>query len=70
MGGGLELMRFGSLPVHPEMEQEAQAVILEIGESSFDSFELLDAQGRGLSGTVGSAGVVMVEDLGPPAAGA
>ena len=49
------------------MKKDPQPVVLEAGEATTGTLDLLDAQVEAFGRAVGSAGAVMVQDLGPPA---
>ena len=48
------------------MEQDAEPVVVEVAEPVAASFDLFDGQVQSFGGAVGSAGAVVVEDLGLP----
>ena len=47
-------------------EQDAEPVVGQVAKAAAGSFDLFDHEVGGFDGSVGCAGGVMVEDLGPP----
>ena len=55
-------------PFDAAVEQEPEAVVLEVAEAVADPFDLFDQQVHGFGWSVGQAGAVPAQDLGFPAA--